>query len=298
MVRILLLLMVAALSGCFNLDSNLLATGDTITSYHMANYTGTVDFRLDSSYALPTDFIHVFTLESQGIGETTPTTIYAAYLGDTSRIARDTVIVYAHGYNHHMDFYYPRTELLANVGGKDRYGVMMVDYRGFGLSSGSPSEEGLYADVDAAISWLKFRGLTGDRLILYGFSLGCAPATYLAAHPRSLDAQKLILESPFASTGSLADDATGLDFPASAVTTLKLDNEEQIKSVKQPFCWMHGMSDMFLNINTNGEVIFRNYQGPYKEAHRIPGADHTTVPQTWGFQNYTDSLAKFITMQP
>ena len=298
MQRILLVFIAIALSGCFNLDSNLLDTGDKITSYQMASYTGAVDFRLDSSYALPTDFIHIFTLESQGIGESAPTTIYAAYLGDTSRIAKDSVIVYAHGYKHHMDFYYPRAQLLANVGGKNRFGVMMVDYRGFGLSLGTPTEEGMYADVDAAITWLKSRGLTGDRLILYGFSLGCAPATYLAAHPRSLVAQKLILESPFASTGSLADDATGLDLPASAVTSLKFDNAEQIKSAMQPLCWMHGMSDMFLNIATNGEVVFANYKGPHKEAHRIPGADHATVPQTWGFQNYTDSLAKFITLQP
>jgi len=295
MQRTLLFLMLLASSGCFNLDADLLNPGDKITSYYMADYTGAVDFHLDSSYTLPKNFVNVFTLQSQGIGEASPTTIYVAYLGDTTRIGTDSVIVYCHGYDHHMDFYYPRVQLLANVGSKNRYGVMMMDYRSFGLSHGTPTEEGLYADVDATVNWLKSKGLTGDRLILYGMSLGGAPATYLAANPRALPAQKLILESPFASTGSITGDATGLNIPASAVTTLKFDNAQEIKSVMQPFFWTSGLNDSFLNINTNGDVIFQNYQGAYGEAHRIPGADHSTVPQTWGFKNYSDSLLKFIT---
>lgn len=294
MQRLPIVLLLLATSGCLSLDANLLDPGDKITSYQMQNYTGRVDFHLDSSYALAPDNIHVFTIPSQGIGESSPTTIYAAYLGDTSRISTDTVIVYSHGYGHHMDFYYPRAQLLANVGGKNHYGVIMMDYRSFGLSSGTPTEEGLYADDNAAIEWLKSHGLTGDRMILYGFSLGGAPATYLAAHPRALTAQKLILEAPFASTASLTDDATGLDMPSSFVSNLKFDNAEQIKSVQEPFCWIHGTSDQFIGIATNGEIVFANYQGPYKEAHRISGADHGTIPQTWGFSNYADTVLKFI----
>src|SRR5438045_1701405 len=146
----LALLLLLCASGCLSLDANLLDPGDKITEYKMAHYTGEVDFRLDSSYAIPDSLIHVIILPSLGIDESSPTTIYATYIGDTARIATDTVIVYAHGYGHHMDFYYPRAQLLANVGGKNRFGVMMIDYRSFGLSHGSPSEEGMYADLDAA----------------------------------------------------------------------------------------------------------------------------------------------------
>ncbi|HEY3876344.1 MAG TPA: hypothetical protein VGM92_12790, partial [Candidatus Kapabacteria bacterium] len=119
-------------SGCFNLDANLLNPGPTISQYSLQNFTGAVDFRLDSSYAIPNNFIDLITLKSQGVGESSPTMIYATYLGDTNRIGIDTVIVYCHGYNHNMDFYYPRAQLLANIGGKDRFGVMMMDYRSFG----------------------------------------------------------------------------------------------------------------------------------------------------------------------
>ena len=291
----LILLFACAASGCFNLDANLLNPGPTITHYSLQNYTGTVDFTLDSSYTIPDKFINLMTLPSQGVGESSPTTIYATYLGDTDRIATDTVIVYCHGYDHNMDFYYPRAQLLANIGGKDRYGVMMMDYRSFGLSQGSPTEESMYADVNACMEWLKSKGLTSNRTILYGFSLGGAPATYLAANPRALTTQKLILESPFASTGSITADATGLNLPASAVTTLKFDNAQQIKSVMSPLFLCAGIDDSFLNITTNGDVVYGNYHGRYGEEHRIPGADHGTVPQTWGFKNYSDSILKYIT---
>ena len=79
------------------------------------------------------------------------------------------------------------------------------------------------------------------------------------------------------------------------MTNLVFDNAEQIKSVQQPFFWMHGTDDKFINIKTNGDVVFAHYHGAYGEAHRIPGADHGTIPQTWGFQNEADSLLRFIT---
>lgn len=82
-----------------------------------------------------------------------------------------------------MDFYWSRVQLLANTGGKNHYGVLMVDYRGYGLSEGKPTEEGLYADVDARLQWLKTSWLSNERLVMYGFSLGSAPATKSTAAP-------------------------------------------------------------------------------------------------------------------
>ena len=291
---LLLTVALLAFNSCMSLDANLLDPGTTISEYKMASFTGDVDFRLDSSYTLPNSMIHVFALESKAVGESNSTRIYAAYLGDTSRLAIDTVILYCHGYSHHMDFYYPRTQLLANVGGKNHYGVLMLDYRGFGVSEGTPTEHGIYADVTAAEQWLKDRGVSNDRFILYGFSLGCAPAIHLTAHPALLTPTKLLIESPFASPETLTQDATLLDMPGSFVTNLKMDNAEEIKSVMQPLFWVHGVDDRFINIKTNGEVVYKNYHGSYSEAHRIPGADHSTIPQSWGFRNYADSILHFI----
>jgi len=272
------------------LDNFLFNPNNTkITEYKLDLYPGEKDFVLDESYNIPSDKIHLFTLNSGG------NVIYAIYIGELTRIATDTVIMYCHGNKDHMDFYWQRAKLLANVGGKNRFGVMMIDYRGYGLSTGKPTEKGLYEDVDVALSWLKSNGLTSDRLVIYGFSMGTAPATELSAKPRSLTPSKLILEAPFASAQVMVQDAIKLAIPGKFVTDLKIDNAAEIKKVIIPFLWIHGTNDKFLSIKTHGEVVFKNYGGSKKFAYRIKGADHSDVPVVMGFKYYCDVIEKFIT---
>jgi len=55
------------------------------------------------------------------------------------------------------------------------------------------------------------------------------------------------------------------------------------------------MDDDYIAIE-NGEIIYNNYNGPYKEAHRIKGAKHGKegVPETMGYDNYLDVVLKFL----
>ncbi len=284
-----------SLSACLRLDDNLFNPNTKkITAYTFDNYTGDVDFKLDAAYKIPDSLINPITLASKAGDETSPTKIYGVYIGSTRRIATDTVIMYCHGNKDHMDFYWPRAQLLANTKSKNRYGVMMVDYRGYGLSEGKPSEKGLYADVDAALQWLKANGLTNNRLVIYGFSMGSAPATKLTAEPQSMIPSKLMLEAPLASAEVMGQDASGLALPGSFFSDLKINNAELIKKVQQPFFWIHGIDDDFLAIETQGELIYKNYKGTYKEAHRTPGAGHSNIPNTFGFQNYLKAVGDFI----
>jgi len=292
----LLILSLSFFTGCLRLDANLFNPNTSkITEYKLDNYTGDTDFRLDISYQIPDSLIHIFTLSSQAADESSATKIYAIYIGNIDKIASDTVIMYYHGNRDHMDFYWQRAKLLANTKGKNRFGVMMIDYRGYGLSEGKPTENGLYADGDAALKWLKNKGLTNDRLVIYGFSLGSAPATKLSAENYSMKPAKLLLEAPFASAEVMVQDASGLAMPGSFFTDLKINNAEEIKKIQQPFFWIHGMADDFLNIDTHGEVVYNNYNGIYKEAHRIPNAGHGSIPNTFGFQNYLKAVGDFIT---
>jgi len=283
----------AIVSGCLRLDDNLY-NQSKLTEYKLDNYTGEIDFKLDYSYHIPDSLIHLFTLNSQASGENSATKIYAIYIGSISKIATDTVIMYCHGNKDHMDFYWQRAKLLANAGGKNRFGVLMIDYRGFGMSEGKPTENGLYADTDAALKWLKNNGLTNERLMIYGFSLGSAPATKMAANNYTLKPSKLMLEAPFANAEVMVQDASGLALPGTTVTDLQINNGEEIKKVQQPFFWIHGIADDFLSINTHGEIVYANYNGTYKEAHRIPGAGHSTIQTTMGFQDYLNAVSNFI----
>jgi pimeloyl-ACP methyl ester carboxylesterase len=293
--RILLFMVLSFLfSSCLRLDSNFYNLSEKITEYKYDNYTGDQDFVLDASYKIQDSMMHQFTMDSKGNGDSKSFKIYGIYIGNLNKIATDTVILYCHGNKWHMDFYWQRAKLLAHTGGKHRFGVLLFDYRGYGLSDGTPIEAGLYNDADAALQWLKSKGLSNQRLIIYGFSMGTAAATELSANPRSMIPHKLILEAPFASAAVMNADGAGLNVPGSYTTNLKISNAEVIKKVKQDFYWIHGTNDNFLGIKTHGEVVYKNYGGNYKEAHRIEGAGHGQVPATYGFQNYSETIYKFI----
>jgi alpha/beta superfamily hydrolase len=282
----------ASLTACLRLDGNLY-NKLKVDKYLFDAYEGAELEILDASYAIAPSNQTQISIESNDNGS--KANIAAIYVGDMSKIATDTVILYAHGNKYHLDLYWQRVKLLANMGKKHRFGVLAFDYRGFGMSEGEPSESGMYADADACMAWLKSKGLTSDRLIMYGFSLGSACGTELTAKPRTLTPSKLILEAPFGSAAVMAADAAVLNLPGTFVTDLKIDNAEEIKSVQQPLLWLHGIEDDFLRIETHGEVVFKNYKGRKGVPVRVEGAKHSTIPKTMGYPNYMKTVLDFIT---
>jgi len=292
-VGYLIFLLPLAFFSCLRLDSNLFNIGEKIQSYQLDNYKGEREISdLPSSYSVNQDLVSIFTLQSDNNGNKAK--IYAIYIGDKTRIGKDTVILYCHGNKNHMDLYWNRAKLLANVGQKHRFGVLMMDYRGYGLSEGEPTESDLYADVSACLQWLKDNGMVNQRLIMYGFSLGGAPATKLTAANPILSPSKLILEAPFASAETMIQDAAKLSIPGSYFVNLEINNAEEIKKVKVPFCWFHGEKDDFLSREVQGQKVYDNYTGIEKRKFIIPEAVHNDLPSKMGFDNYLKALEDFI----
>ena len=284
---IVFLIIVFGLTGCIKLN-DIAFYNETITDYLLDDYNTDLDFKLDSTYNVQN--IHEFSVNSNGFD------IAAIYIGELSDIDTDTIILYCHGQTRHMDHYWQRAKLLANCGGKEHYGVLMFDYRGYGKSEGTPTEKGMYEDVRAAYQWLLNEGASSQRIIIYGFSLGSAPATDLAAYGMSNEFPiKLILESPFASTDFIAQESTLIEVSASYITDLEFDNAEKIKLVDKPLMWMHGIEDDYVAI-TNGEAIISNYSGVDSTYIRVEGANHGQdgIPQTMGYQNYLNAVQEFI----
>jgi len=274
--------------SCMKLD-DIAFYNDSLLEYQLDDYNVELDFKLGSSYDV--DNIHQFSLESEDFY------ISALYIGDFAQIDEDTIILYCHGQSLHMDHYWQRAKLLANCGSNQRFGVLMFDYRGYGMSEGNPTEEGMYKDVRAAYQWLLDNGSNSNKIIIYGFSLGSAPATDLAAFGHNGEfPSKLILESPFASTNFIAQESTLIEVSASYITSLEFDNANKIKRVYSPFMWLHGTDDDYVAI-TNGEAIIANYPGSDSTYIRVEGALHGVngVPQTMGYENYLKSIEKFIT---
>lgn len=295
---------VLLIGGCARLDANLFDP-QPLSEYKWEDYAGKRELTVPDTLLVDPAKITQLSLDSGSPGNTVK--IAGVFIGDTDRLSNSDyrVILYSHGNKKHLDYYWNRIKLLANVGGKNNYGVMAVDYRGYGMSEGEPSEEGLYEDVDAAMQWLSDKGLSEDRLYLYGYSLGTAPTVELATKPRTLKPAKVILESPFASSAVMVQGAAILDLPSSFVTNVKINNAEKVKNMSQPLLWFHGTDDSFLSISAHGELVFANHPGienSDKFAQRIAGAEHNNVPQViadqqGGFQTYLDIISTFLQSQ-
>lgn len=118
--------------------------------------------------------------------------------------------------------------------------VFTVDYRGYGRSQGSPSEDGLYRDARAAWRWLtEERGLEPDEIVLFGRSLGATVAATLAAETTPA---AVILESGFSS----ARDAANALFPVLSrlvVLRYRLDATGALARATSPVLVLHSPGD-------------------------------------------------------
>src|SRR5229473_2324714 len=95
-----------------------------------------------------------------------------------------------------------RVDQLALIRQRLGVGVLMLDYRGYGRSEGTPTEQGTYQDADAALAYLRGTPEVDPAgVVLYGQSLGAAVAVELATRER---VRALILEGPFASVPAMA----------------------------------------------------------------------------------------------
>jgi alpha-beta hydrolase superfamily lysophospholipase len=119
-------------------------------------------------------------------------------------------------------------------------GVLLVEYRGYGLSSGrTPSEEGLYMDAEAALDALASDGVSPSRTVLWGTSLGSGVAAEMAARGRGA---ALILVTPFTSIRAVATRIAPL-LPASLYMGDHYDTLSKASAIRVPTLIIHGDRD-------------------------------------------------------
>lgn len=119
------------------------------------------------------------------------------------------------------------------------YGLLAISYRGYGGSTGAPSEQGLLRDAETAYEAARRHGFAPWRIVIMGESLGTSVATITAARHESA---ALVLDSPFASIVEVA--ATHFPiFPAGLVVLDKFRADESIGEVKAPVLMIVGVID-------------------------------------------------------
>ena len=149
------------------------------------------------------------------------------------------------------------------------FGVLLMDYRGYGGNPGNPSEHGLIADVRAAYQYLvQQAGAASPRLVYFGESLGAAVVTRLAVeHPPAA----LVLRSPFTDLASVGT----VHYPLLPVRQLLWDRfpvTELIARVRVPTVIVYGGQDTIVPPEQS-RAVAAAAGGPVRTVE-VAGADH------------------------
>lgn len=268
MCRISLLLLLLCISAC-ELDG-FLFNAKEVEQYELPDNT------------IPQNLLEQVTFDSEG------NTLYGYWVASNGERPGIT-IVYCHGNKHNIDEYWDRVMFLHQLG----VNIFIFDYRGYGLSEGECSEDGLYADGDAALNYVLSRNdvATIDSVCFYGYSLGNVVSIYLASS--NTNPLCLFAESPFASANSMTQSSLSLDIPTRWLTDGEFDNVEKIKQISTPLMLLHGQDDDFVRYRDNGKLIYKNAPEP-KELVLIPKAVHDNVPEVMGVDSYLDAITRWI----
>ncbi|MEZ5775117.1 MAG: alpha/beta hydrolase [Hyphomicrobiaceae bacterium] len=156
-------------------------------------------------------------------------------------------LLYLHGNAGHLADRDDRVKAYHGVG----FGILILAYRGYSGSSGSPSERANVADAGLAHDWLMQHGVAPRDVVLYGESLGSGIAVQLAA---AREVGGLILDAPYTSIADLAQASYPL-LPARLLLKDSYRSMDFIGRVKAPLLVIHGGRDDIVPVEM-GRAVF------------------------------------------
>ncbi|MCW9707811.1 alpha/beta hydrolase [Fodinibius salsisoli] len=192
-------------------------------------------------------------------------------------------VLYCHGNAGNISGRLASIKLLHSLG----VNVFIFDYRGYGKSEGSPSEQGTYRDAKAAWDYLTtVRGIDSKNIIIKGRSLGGAIAAWLGARTNPA---ALIIESTFTSAADLGADLYPW-LPVRQLLRYQYPTIDYIKEVKVPLFMAHSRDDRVVPFH-HGNVLFEAAPEP-KTFVELQGSHGTGFLDT-GLE-YREALQQFL----
>ena len=190
------------------------------------------------------------------------------------------VVLYLHGNAGHIGNRAHRMVRLNSFG----WGALLLEYRGYGGNSGTPTEAGMIQDARAAYAALRDMGIPAERIVLYGESLGTGLAVRLATE---MPVGAIILESPYTSIVAIGQQK----FPYVPVAWLLRDRFDligRIGTIAAPVLVMTGGRDTIV-APTMGHAVFAAAPGP-KTFWLAPDAGHNDLIAAGAF----DEVLAFV----
>lgn len=195
----------------------------------------------------------------------------------------EEVVLFLHGNGGNISHRGASIDIFNRIG----LNTLIIDYRGYGKSEGSPGEKGFYEDARAAWRYLiEQRGFKTEQIIIFGRSIGAAVATKLAAE---VGPERVILESAFSRSRDMANRMMPI---VSRITVMRypFNSMERIKDIHARLLMLHSPDDEIIPYRL-GEKLFQAANEP-KQFVNLKG-DHNS-----GFMlsqpKYEQSLVKFI----
>ena len=152
--------------------------------------------------------------------------------------------------------------------------VLAVDYRGYGESSGNPSEQGLYDDARAGYEYLRSaQQVPAERIIVYGYSLGSGIAVDLAS---KVAAAGLILEGSYTSISDVGQEHYPY-VPVRLMAGNRFDSGSKIRRAAMPKLFIHARDDKTIPIRFGRSLFdlapeprtFLEVKGGHDNAHNV-----------------------------
>jgi len=175
------------------------------------------------------------------------------------------LILFFHGNTGLMARFAPAITKLTNEG----YSVAMIEYRGFGNTKGTISQETAFSDAVHFYDYYKNK--TDKKIIFYGYSFGCAFAMGLTQY-REPDA--IILTAPFS---SLYQEVK--EYPVPLAFLVLKDNypsDEYIKNIKCPILFIHGTKDMLID-SSHSQKLYDLAPVEEKQIVFVDGINHHDI---------------------
>jgi fermentation-respiration switch protein FrsA (DUF1100 family) len=221
---------------------------------HMAFFPFRGETRTPAEFGLA--FEHVFLETSDG------QTIHAWWMpADAPR----AVVAYFHGNGGNLSLW---NDILAGIRAR-QLSVFALDYRGYGRSSGQPSERGLYRDVDAALAWLDASEQAREApLVYWGRSLGATMAAYAASRRAPAG---VILEAGFPDARSVLLSVPPM-WVLSWLSSYTFPTARWMQNVTAPVLMLHGDRDSVVPYRA-GRRLYDRIDAP-KQFVTIAGGDH------------------------
>jgi fermentation-respiration switch protein FrsA (DUF1100 family) len=165
------------------------------------------------------------------------------------------------------------------------FSFVAYDYSGYGLSSGKPTVENTYRDIETVYRFLtEAQGIAPEKILLFGSSIGSGPSTYLAAKK---PVGGLILQSAFTSVYRVVSNNVPLFFGS------PYPNLKRITSIDCPLLVIHGTEDEVIPF-PHGEKLFAEANAP-KFFHPVEGSNHNEI-FFFANEGYWEKVKTFMRM--